>query len=236
MHGRIISYDAHTRFGQLADANGKQHSFPVTEWLGQSAPQAGQPVAFDLVHGSAIAVTPTGPAPVGYHGAGDFGAPSSSNPLGNAMNYAGEALRGAQNPFGVPSSNAPPTVWQFYFSPTGRVSLGQYWKRFALPFGGAGLIIFAAAMYCVYLAFHQRLPMIAVFIALAVVMLKLSILGWISFVMHIKRYHDLGMSWGSAWVVDTFMPFGRDYMTWRVLFQQGVMGPNQFGPDPREWG
>ncbi len=239
MRGQIISYDARTRFGILVDQNGAQHRFPATEWLGKQAPQPGQPCEFNLIGASAVGVNPTGPAQAQAQAQGNrggFGIPSSGDPVGGFVNSGMEALRGAQNPFGVPSGNGAPGFWHFYFSPSGRVSLGQYWRRFVLPFGFLGLLVAAGAFYCVYLGFHHQLQWSYVLIALGVLLFKITILGWVSFVMHIKRYHDLGMSWGSAWVVDNFMPYGRDWMTWRVLCQQGQQGDNQFGPDPRQWG
>ena len=67
----------------------------------------------------------------------------------------------------------------------------------------------------------------------AVIILKFTVLAWVSFVMHLKRMHDLNMSWGAGYVVDNFVPLGRDWMAFRMMCQQGTPGPNNFGDDPR---
>ena len=128
-----------------------------------------------------------------------------------------------------------PGFWTFYFSPTGRVSRGQYWRQFLLPFGLLGIVLIAALIACVWYAWHGRISFIVVVALLGVLLVKAMLLTWISFAMHIKRYHDLNMAWGSVFMIDNFMPFGSDWMLWRILFENGTPGDNQFGPDPRQF-
>ncbi len=234
MHGRIVSYSPSSQTGILSDGK-LQYRFAGSEWLGAGGPLAGQTVEFSLIGNSAVAIRPAGAGARAGAGGGFVGGQSGGDPVQGMMQAGMQAVRGAANPFGTSSyDNQGPGFWHFYFSPNGRVSLGQYWGKYLLPFGFLAIAALGAVAYCAWLAWHQQLEMKWVLLALGLLLLKFTVVGWISFVMHVKRYHDLNMSWGSAFIVDNFMPYGRDWMAFRVLCQQGTQGPNQFGADPRQ--
>jgi uncharacterized membrane protein YhaH (DUF805 family) len=130
----------------------------------------------------------------------------------------------------------PPGFWAFYFSLSGRVSVGQYWLRYFLP----GSILYFVLRFSVdYLRRGAHPPP---FLEGAVVLLAVFILPlvWVSFAVHLKRLHDLDISWKSNYLAE-FMFFNPGWLVYRftipfrLLFAEGTPGDNSFGSDPRNY-
>jgi uncharacterized membrane protein YhaH (DUF805 family) len=85
----------------------------------------------------------------------------------------------------IEAQYASPGFWQFYFSPTGRISRSQYWLRFFLPLFIIGLILnvlkFAGEPF-------KALPVLFQFVVL-----------WPGIAVLIKRIHDRNKSGWLVW-------------------------------------
>ncbi len=212
MRGRIVSINTGSGTGMLQADAGGQWRFRAGGWTGRGVPSVGQPVDFRVAGGEAVEVTPVAASQVWNNVSGSF--------------------QGVIDPFGA-SNTGRQSFWAFYFSPSGRVSLGQYWFNYLIPFGVFTLALIGAVIFGLFYVFHHQVSVQLWLAVGALVVFKFSVLAWISFVMHLKRMHDLNMSWGAGYVVDNFIPLGRDWMAFRMMCQQGTPGPNSFGDDPR---
>jgi len=85
-----------------------------------------------------------------------------------------------------------PSFWQFYFSPTGRISRSQYWLRFWLPY----LAIYIALNLTAKIAGQSSDLGIAISIVTSILSL-ITFWPWIALL--VKRMHDRNKAWWWIW-------------------------------------
>ena len=224
MQGRIVSVNTSAGTGVLQADTGGQWLFRAQQWRGQGVPPAGQIVSFDISGREAVNVMPVSAA-WGAPWGGGSSAPWAGNVASRLQTYG--------DPFSRPAM-ARQSLLGFYFSPSGRVSLGQYWLRYLIPATVLILIAIGLVIWVIFHAYRDHVAQPLILTVVGLIVVKVTLLTWISFMMHIKRMHDLNMSWLAGTVIEDFVPLGRDWMLFRMLFQQGTVGPNNFGPDPRQ--
>jgi uncharacterized membrane protein YhaH (DUF805 family) len=111
------------------------------------------------------------------------------------------------------------------FSPRGRSGRTTYWIS----------QLFALVMF-VFLPVEQESTDIesdSFGDLLAIVLVLVFVLAfWSMIVIQIKRWHDLDKS--GYWFLINFLPLGGLIACGMQGFGRGTVGPNRFGPDPRE--
>ena len=112
-----------------------------------------------------------------------------------------------------------PSIQEFYFSPEGRVSRGQFWRDLVLPCFGFLLLATAATP-----------PTFAGGLLALVVVGAVSIVPCVY--VSLKRLHDMGFS---GWfVLIGFIPyFGALILFFWIGFWPDGVGDNRYGPSPR---
>jgi uncharacterized membrane protein YhaH (DUF805 family) len=230
MQGRIVFFSADTRSGTILADEGSEFRFHLQAWRGNGFPPHGATVTFRVANAEAVDVTPAAAASYQTQAAQGGGNRVWFQP---GATMASNVFQGSPLPGDYQARSGRPGFFAFYFTPSGRVSLGQYWFNFFLPCGALGLIGIAAVIFTAIYSIHHHVAAPLLYTVIGFVVLKFVILAWVSFMMHIKRFHDLNMSWGSGYMIETFMPFGRDWMIFRLMCEQGTPGPNAFGDDPR---
>ena len=148
--------------------------------------------------------------------------------------------------------------WTLYTSPRGRIPRSIYWKSFCLPIG----ILSVLGSLVVELAdLRNRIGLgTGVLLRLIVLcgLICLCLCIWPMVVGHIKRLHDIDVSWGRwmAWwafgigtavlasviassgvlasliAVAALIPLF--VLSIKLMFFRGTQGSNRYGPDPLE--
>jgi uncharacterized membrane protein YhaH (DUF805 family) len=156
----------------------------------------------------------------------------------------------------APRHPAPPadTGLSLWLSPAGRISRSTYWLKFIVPMWGIQMVALAAD---VGLGLTGPELMGAIYVITSLVLI------WPGFVAMVKRLHDLGHSgwlipgiYGSgmlAALVSTFafaaggiaallaglalvgFGFAALWISIKIAFLRGTVGPNAYGPDPLRW-
>ena len=112
-----------------------------------------------------------------------------------------------------------PSFPDFYFSPDGRVSRRQFWRRLVLPYVGVLVLVTFAGPPTAEWAWLAAFAVTAAFIVPAVY-------------VGVKRFHDMGMS---AWyLLVGLVPYAGPFLLllWLGLGRDGV-GDNTYGPSPK---
>jgi uncharacterized membrane protein YhaH (DUF805 family) len=229
MQGRIVFFSADTRSGTILADEGSEFRFHLQAWRGNGFPPQGQLVSFRVANAEAVDVQPATTAR-GQPAQGGVWFSGGSQPASGFGFSLGQGMPDAS----YHTVSNRPSFWTFYFSWNGRVSLGQYWLNYLLPCSALAMFGIGLIIYMIAYSLHHQVASPVFITVIALVILKMTVLAWVSFVMHCKRFHDLNMSWGSGYVIESFMPFGRDWMLFRLMCERGTPGPNDFGPDPRE--
>ena len=228
LRGRIIAI---TSQGGTILADGSQLRFRAAEWRGAGRPGRGVQVEFSMLGAEAVNVCPLGTAQP-MQNQDWAGAPGGGFGLGGIFgNTFGGPLGFNQTPSQHFSGRQ--SFWRFYFSPNGRVSRRQYWLNYLLPCFMLGVLALGLLVALVVAFFHHGMQVPVFLTLITLLLVKVTVLAWVSFVMHVKRYHDLNMSWQAGYIIGELMPLGRDWMLFRLMGEQGTPGPNAYGEDPR---
>ena len=112
---------------------------------------------------------------------------------------------------------------EFYLSPQGRVTRGEYWQRLFLPSLG---IVFVAAILDLIFGWASRESPLGVISNLMI----LAIL-YPTIIVLVKRLHDHNKS--GWWCLVYFVPIvGGVWALIECGFLRGTVGDNRYGPDP----
>jgi len=113
-----------------------------------------------------------------------------------------------------------PSIGEFLFSPSGRISRSQYWLKWALPITAIIIVL----VLLVFAASDDPQVIVIIFPIIELILL------WPSIAILIKRSHDPGRS---GWFILLFLvPFLNFWPLIELLFVRGTIGSNRFGPDP----
>lgn len=124
----------------------------------------------------------------------------------------------------------------FYLSPNGRVSLGQYWLRLMLPFIAIYAVVMVVAFSTMGVESMQNIdttnPMAVYTTGPGMVIGIVSlILLWPGIAVSVKRLHDIG--WTGWLILLSLVPIAGLVITVVNWFIPGNSGDNKYGPDPR---
>jgi uncharacterized membrane protein YhaH (DUF805 family) len=137
---------------------------------------------------------------------------------GDVVDFQPEGQRAAQI-YLVEATYMQPSISEFLFSATGRISRSQYWLKWALPV----IVVTIVIEIIVFAALDPS----AVSIIIGIYSLLLI---YPSVIIYIKRAHDRDRS---GWFILLFLvPILNFWPLIELLFLRGTIGPNQYGPDP----
>ncbi len=112
-----------------------------------------------------------------------------------------------------------PSLGEFLFSASGRVSRSQFWLKWVLPYFIVTIVLAGVLM--------AALEPTAASIILGLYLLAAL---WPSIAIYIKRAHDRGRS---GWfVLLLFVPILNIWALVEFLFLRGTIGGNSYGADP----
>ena len=111
---------------------------------------------------------------------------------------------------------------EFYLSPDGRVSVGQFWLNYVLP-------ILLASMAIGFVYGTTGAPIVGS----SMILILGPVLIWSNIVIVIKRLHDIG--WTGWAILLTLVPIVGFIVPIIVWFVPGKLGANRYGRDPRPW-
>jgi uncharacterized membrane protein YhaH (DUF805 family) len=112
-----------------------------------------------------------------------------------------------------------PSLTEFLFSASGRVSRSQFWLKWILPYTIVTLVL--SWVLQMILEPTTSLMILGIYLIVAL---------WPSITIYIKRSHDRGRS---GWfILLLFVPILNIWALVEFLFLRGTLGSNGYGPDP----
>ena len=164
---------------------------------------------------------------------------ATPSPPGGRPSARQEAPRQTAHPARFDPPAAPPSrsedsmlriILRIFFSFQGRLDRGMYRMCRSLWYLVTGLAFYAVWSCILQAGRSHQLGAAALWL---LVMLVLLFVGeWNTLAMQVKRWHDRDKS--GFWVLITFIPVvGPIWSLVEMVFLDGTVGPNRFGPSPR---
>jgi uncharacterized membrane protein YhaH (DUF805 family) len=137
---------------------------------------------------------------------------------GDVVDFQPEGQRAAQI-YLLEATYMQPSITEFLFSASGRISRSQYWLKWVLPL----VVVTVVLELILFMAVDPSIGAI-------VFGIYCLLLIWPGIVMYVKRAHDRNRS---GWFILLFLvPILSLWPLIELLFLPGTIGPNQYGPDP----
>jgi uncharacterized membrane protein YhaH (DUF805 family) len=143
---------------------------------------------------------------------------------GDVVDFQADGRR-AHDIYLIEPEYIPPSLGEFLFSPSGRISRSQYWLKFALPVAAVQLV-FVAIIGALILSDSLEVAGI-IYILYAIFLIAMV---WPSLAILIKRSHDRDWPW--PFILLLLVPLVQFWPLVEIWFLRGTIGGNRFGPDP----